>query len=313
MSACSAFKKKVDSFLKQPFPYFPKKKKWQVVALNTLCVFPVLAIFLLYIPDPFSFRTITLFIGGFTLIAFTCSYIMFYVFPILFKRFFDAKRWTTGSFFLSAFILCLMICIADTLHDYFVIAKMYQVDFMIFSFLLINILIVFSTGIIHSAFWYFWLKNIYLHSDLQDKEDQNRKLIIRTQQYSMPDEKLITLCGNTKESLTLFPHELIYIESVKNHVHIYYKTGDRISQKTLRATLQQMEELLSDFPYLVRCHRAFIVNIYQIESTKDSKLSLISMEKIIPVSKKIKANIQNQLKLSVHSDLQSECIEYKDL
>ena len=37
----------------------------------------------------------------------------------------------------------------------------------------------------------------------------------------------------------------------------YFQKKWQISQKTLRATLLQMEELLSDYPFLVRCHRNF--------------------------------------------------------
>ena len=272
-------------FLKQPFPYFPKK--WHVVVLMTLCVFPVSAIFLLYI-KPIDFRTIAQFVGGFALIAFTCSSIMFYLFPILFKRFFDEKRWTIGKFFLFAFLLCLMICVSDTLYDNFIISKMYQAESNFFNSLFNNTLIVFSIGTINTIVGYFWLKSLDLHSDLKDKEDQCQKLLIRTQQHSISNEKIITLSGNTKESLTLFPRELLYIVSLSNYVHIYYKMDEQILQKLLRTTLQQMEELLSEYPYLVRCHRSYIVNTNQIKKIKGMQLWLKSIETKIPISKNYK-------------------------
>jgi DNA-binding LytR/AlgR family response regulator len=53
-----------------------------------------------------------------------------------------------------------------------------------------------------------------------------------------------------------------------------------------------MEEFLIDFPFLVRCHRAFIVNTFRIEKIKGLKLWLTSTETAIPISKTYKDKLQ---------------------
>ncbi|MDR0231008.1 MAG: LytTR family transcriptional regulator [Dysgonamonadaceae bacterium] len=277
-------------FFKQPFPFF--QKKWHTVILIALCVFTMLTI-LDFSLGQTDFLESIFFIAGFTTTSIICSSIVIYLFPMLFKHFFDEKRWTKGTYFASAFILALMIGLVNTLYNYILGVKMYCVNLPFFAYLYRNLSLAFLMGIIPTAVGYFWMKSQGLRSDLQEKEDQNRKLIFRVQEKNVPDEKIITLSGNTKDSLTLFPRELLYIESSGNYIQVYYQINEQISHKTLRATLQQMEELLKDYPFIVRCHRAFLVNIYQIEKIKGFKLWLKSIETEIPISKTYKTNIPN--------------------
>ncbi len=276
-------------FFKQPFPYF--QKKWQFVVIVALCVFTILIIVSNFGSDPISLQTFILIVGGFTLIPTICSAILIYLFPILFKRFFDEKRWTKGKYFVFAFILTLMIGLSNSLYNYILIMKIFDANILFCTCLYDNLTTAFLIGIIPTTAGYFWIKNQKLRSELQEKEEQNRKLTFRTQKGNAPDEKMITLSGSTKDSLTLFPKELLYIESSGNYVQVYYQIDEQILQKTLRATLQQLEELLSDYPFIVRCHRAFLVNTSQIEKIKGFKIGLKSTKTEIPVSKTYKANL----------------------
>lgn len=285
--------RKVICLLKHPFPYF--QKKGQFVALITLCIFVVLTIVQYYAFDSKSFYLFVGFVGGFTAISAICSAIVIYFFPILFKRFFDEKQWTRGKYFVFILVLIFMIGIANALYDYMISTKAYHKEISFFICLYENLITAYLIGSVPTVFGYFWMKKQELHSNLQEKEDQNRKLISRVQEKGVSDEEIITLSGTSKDSLTLFPSELLYIESSGNYARVYYKTNEQISQKTLRATLLQMEDFLSDYPFLVRCHRAFMVNVYQIEKIKGTKLWLKSTEVAIPISKTHKANILKQI------------------
>jgi len=52
---------------------------------------------------------------------------------------------------------------------------------------------------------------------------------------------------------------------------------------------------LKQYPFIVRCHRAFIVNIQQIREISGSKILLNSIETDIPISKTYKAISKKQL------------------
>jgi hypothetical protein len=281
-------------FFRQPFPYF--QKQWHVVVVTASGVAVVLTIVLIVYDNPITFSGLLWFVGGYTVVSTICSALTVYLLPALFSRFFDAKRWTKGKYFVFVLILTLMIAVANTMYYYFLPKDIdcAAVEDISFSIVLYSFLInTFSIGIIPVTLGYFWVKNQGLYSNLQEKEDQNRKLIVRYRNEHISDEKLITLSGNTKDSLTLFPQEIIYLESTGNYVRVYYQKNGQIAQKTLRATLLQMEERLSDYPFLVRCHRAFVVNTCRIERINKGKLWLKSVATAIPVSQTYKANIQD--------------------
>ena len=284
---------KINQFLKQPFPSL--QNQWQFVVIVTVCVFAILNIISYFIVDHTSLRAFARFVGLHTVIVAICTSIVVYLFPALFKHSSDEKRWTKGKYLAFALILILMFWIGAALYD----CVFYELSFI--KSLSDNILITFMVGIIPITFGYFWLKNRGLDSDLQEKENQTEDLFFRLQKNDTTDKRIITLSGNTKDTLTLFPQELLYLEASDNYVQVHYKVNDHILQKTFRVTLQQMEEHLSDYPFFVRCHRAFIVNIYQIEKMKGFKLWLKSLKTEIPISKTCKANLQKQMKIIDYS------------
>jgi hypothetical protein len=241
-----------------------------------------------------SYLKFILLILGYSAVSAICSAAVIFLLPVLFKRFFDEKRWTKGKYFIFAGITALTIGVANSLFNYVVDVNFMTIDETAYlHYLYANLLTAFTVGIIPTTAGYFFGKNKLLHSILQEKEDQNRQLLfrVREENENTADEKIVTLSGNSKETLTLFPHELIYIEASGNYADIYYSLNGQISTKTIRATLLQMEEHLSDYPFIVRCHRAFIVNTYQIERIKGLKLRLKAMETEIPISKTCRNNL----------------------
>ena len=123
----------------------------------------------------------------------------------------------------------------------------------------------------------------------------------------------ITLEGNTNEHVSLDISDLLYIEAVGNYVKIVSKREksepDLISEREqsrptvkvcqlqdndvqtnmLRATMKQMEDTLQAYPMIVRCHRAFMVNLGQVEqiSTNSRTMQLLMRHShdAIPVSR----------------------------
>ena len=76
---------------------------------------------------------------------------------------------------------------------------------------------------------------------------------------------VLTLTGTTSETVTVHIANLLYIEAVGNYVKVYSYSDDQVRCNMLRATSKQIEEELSNYPMIVRCHRAFLVNLEQVE------------------------------------------------
>ena len=99
----------------------------------------------------------------------------------------------------------------------------------------------------------------------------------------------ITLEGNTNEHVTLEISDLLYIEAVGNYVKVCKLQDNDVHTHMLRATMKQMEDALEAYPMIVRCHRAFMVNLAQVEqissNSRAMQLVMRHSHDAIPVSR----------------------------
>ena len=272
-------------FFKLPFPRFSNK---QLVLIVTVCVFifVVILALVLSIYTKAGLDYYAKFIIGYTAVTLVCTSIITLLFSIIFK-----KKWTMARFFILGFIITFSIWICNSIYFY------YFLNNESFSFIncLSDQLITFLIGIICTSLGYLWIKNRYLDSNLRETAEMNSKLTFRVLKETC-EQKMITLSGiSVKDSLTLFPQELIYIESTGNYVRIYYERDGKIHQTSFLATLSKMEDTLSDCPFLIRCHRAFIVNLLRIEKITGSKIQLKSVTTEIPISRTYKNDVKNRI------------------
>lgn len=99
----------------------------------------------------------------------------------------------------------------------------------------------------------------------------------------------ITLNKDTRESFTVNPLDIMYVESVGNYLNIIYFNDSELCQKRIRCSLRETEEILEKYPFMVHIHRAFLVNINFISQISGNaagyKIQLFSTDKVLPVSK----------------------------
>ena len=100
----------------------------------------------------------------------------------------------------------------------------------------------------------------------------------------------ITLEGTTNEHVTLEISDLLYIEAVGNYVKVLsLKANNEVHTTMLRATMKQMEDELQAYPMIVRCHRAFMANLAQVEqissNSRAMQLVMRHSHDAIPVSR----------------------------
>ena len=73
----------------------------------------------------------------------------------------------------------------------------------------------------------------------------------------------------------------------------------KVRSDMLRATLKQIEDDLRTFPMIVRCHRAFLVNLGQVEQivSKSGSMQLLikHCHESLPVSRSNVAQIKNAI------------------
>ncbi len=92
-----------------------------------------------------------------------------------------------------------------------------------------------------------------------------------------------------KEELHFYPSQFIYSEADGNYVIFYLEMGHKIRKEIIRNSISNIEQQLSSIPYIIRTHRAFIVNVNKVFSQKGNtlgyRLKVNSMDVEIPVSR----------------------------
>ena len=118
-------------------------------------------------------------------------------------------------------------------------------------------------------------------------ETEQSEVQLRLSKDNVTDK--ITLHGDNRNSLAVNPQDIVYVESIANYLNIVYFNDADLCNKRLRSSLRDIEEALEAFPFMVRTHRAFLVNIHFITEVSGNsagmKASLFSCDKVIPVSR----------------------------
>lgn len=115
-------------------------------------------------------------------------------------------------------------------------------------------------------------------------------------------EKIVRIASQLKkEELNIYPSHFVYAESDSNYVIFYLNENNQIQKKMIRNSISNIEQQLSSIPFIVRTHRAFIVNIKQVLSQKGNssgyQLKLNGVDTIIPVSRQKTKDFDQLLKL----------------
>lgn len=178
------------------------------------------------------------------------------------------------------------------------------------------ILLLAFCSFIVGLYWRYKFRSRFLALELEETRELNSQLQLlqketehRVKKYEeekatpvtpieQPD--VITLTGSTNEKIMLSVFHLLYIEAVGNYVKVVHWLDGQVRSDMLRATSKQMEDTLHTYPMIVRCHRAFIVNLGQVEHfvSKAGSMQLVMKHShdTIPVSRSNVVAIKEKMK-----------------
>ena len=222
-------------------------------------------------------------------------------------------------------LVSLMIC----LYRHFVMSdRVPGNQFSLMNFLETLVIIAFCSFAI-GLYWRFKFRSKYLAMELEEIRELNEQLkalplplparegsdypageksteIVSTplprregQGESLSGEAVF-LRGTTNDSVTLQISDLLYIEAVGNYVKVCHLRDGLVRTDMLRATSKQMEDDLRSYPMIVRCHRAFLVNLRQVEQivAKSGSMQLLIRysHDSLPVSRSNMAQVKEVIK-----------------
>ena len=196
-------------------------------------------------------------------------------------------------------LVSLFIC----LYRHFAMSSLVEGNKLSLSNYLETLVIIAFLSFAVGLYWRFKFRSRYLAAELEETRQLNEQLKkLQTSNTGVPRQteddtpasdidldSQITLEGNTNEHVILEISHLLYIEAVGNYVKVCQLQGNEAHTNMLRATMKQMEDALQTYPMIVRCHRAFMVNLGQVEqissNSRAMQLVMRHSHDAIPVSR----------------------------
>ena len=197
-----------------------------------------------------------------------------------------------------------LVALAICLYRHFMMSDLVPANVLSWSNFLETLVIIAFCSFAIGLYWRFKFRSKYLAAELEETKLLNEQLqrlqqeeqLRAAQNITQPTQSpvaesstMVSLTGTTSEMVTLMVPDLLYIETVGNYVKVYHLHAGKVQCDMLRATSKHMEKILEDYPMIVRCHRAFLINLHQVERivTKAGSMQLFinHCNESIPVSR----------------------------
>lgn len=218
-----------------------------------------------------------------------------------------------------------LVALAICLYRHFVLSHRVESNLLSWGNFFETLIIIAFCSFAIGLYWRFRFRSRYLASELEETKSLNEQLKLLQQESerraanaeaAMMEEQsaaetqtqtdkdslpaTLVLAGTTSEAITLSIPSLLYIESVGNYVKVYQQNEGQVRFDMIRTTTKQVEDTLKEYPTIVRCHRAFLVNLQQVEQivSKAGSMQLLikHCHEYLPVSRSNMAQIKDAIK-----------------
>ena len=266
------------TFLRKPYPFNDDlKRNAKVIFFISVSIFVFLLLFQPLDISILENKEKIYLIIGLGIITFLSLSTNLLVLPSMFPKIFLHREWIVWKeifwnlwllFTISFGYFLLYKTLGILEFDFYMVIKL-----ILIAVMPLTLLIVFNQN---------RLLQLHLHiaNDLNKKLNDN-KLI---------HDKLVHFDSDyQKENFSIRARLILLIRSADNYIEIFWREGDLIKKQLIRSTLSKTQILLSEYNYIIKCHRSFIVNVNFIDrvegNTQGYKLFIENINFEIPVSK----------------------------
>lgn len=276
-------------YLSQSYPL--SKDKWRLIISISVFIGAFMLIFQPFGVIAFRGEHQSLILIGYGLVTFLVLVIDLFVIQRIFKRWFDERSWNVGKQIFWVVFIIFTIGTGNFLYSavgFSFWSWRLFLSFQIYTLLVAIIPVVGLTLI---------KRNLVLSKNLKQMDELNRSLKLR---QIKPKKSIVSLIAdNGKDKLEIESENLLYIESIGNYIKIYHIGDKKLNISILRCALKRAEVQLKDAPNLIRCHRAFMVNIDKVIHAKGNslglKLILEGAESEVPVSRNFSKTLKTRI------------------
>jgi hypothetical protein len=269
------------SFLKKPYPYY--SFSFRDVYSNFLI--GCFVAFFLIVFQPFGvsiwqtdYKVLKLL--GFGFVSFICPLVFRFISSSIFRKQNPEETWTVWKETLALLFVLVFIAFGNLCYG-----NLIRISHLNFQELVLTLAATFLLGIFPIAANVLLKYNRFVTLNQKEAELMEAEVIefqhrlidsellpledVKLETEEIPAiETLVLIAENEKDKLVLNPNNLFYIESADNYSTVIFLNDDhKVSKKLLRGSLKRIESQIK-FPFIVRCHRSYIVNLKQINHIK---------------------------------------------
>jgi len=275
-------------YLKQTYPLnLNVRFKIRTIILGGLFVLLFFSLFQPFYLSTYDFQTKVIVIGAFVLITIIVLSFNLFVFTKIFTKLFLKEQWKVYKEIIWITYNIYVIAFGFFLFKIFYGFYEFTVDRI-----LTGTLATIAIGFIPVSIYVLIRQFFILRSDVKTLEQKRKiNLINEKNQFKnyLSEKEIVLVSERNDKNIQFKINDLYYVESEKNYVNLVFQIEDNIKKVQLRNRMKYVDEVLTSNETLVRCHRAFIVNLYFVDKLiKENNAYKLSMKKddtLIPVSK----------------------------
>jgi len=276
--------------LNKPYPFLFSLKKNLIIAIVLgllIFIINLLAIDESYAQNSFVLSKLLICILAGLVTFFSVLFAVDIIPRIFFKP--DLKEnWTIGKECFIIIFLFIIIAISNNSMSLAIIKE--QASFNILSHILNVSFYVFVIGSIPTML-IIWLNyTILLKENLKEISFYNKQLVSRvTQEKNTTYNRITIQTNNKKEVLQLDFNTFLFAKSEGNYTDIFTKGIGKYDCKPYRLTIQNLEEALAEYTFIIRPHRSYVINIKNISATsgnaRNYRIHFDEVSEEVPVSR----------------------------
>ncbi|WP_438422989.1 LytTR family DNA-binding domain-containing protein [Aquimarina macrocephali] len=279
----------IAKIIHKPYPYLFHPKRNLIIAFvlgMLIYIINVLAVDKSYVDINFVLsKPFLCTLAG--LVTFFSILLVLEVIPRIFFKPDLKENWTVGKECLLIVSLLFVIAIFNNILS-LMISK--EPSNNIILHFLNSSLYVILLGIV-PAFLLVWLNyTILLKENLKKVSLYNEQLESRIIHTENEVSDIINIqTSNKNEIIELDINAFLFAKSEGNYVDVFTKTLSEVKCKPYRLTIQKLEEVLTNYPFIISTHRSYVVNIRNINTTtgnaRNYRISFEGVPHEVPVSR----------------------------
>lgn len=270
-------------YTRKPYPVI--LSRWGII----LVISPFISIFMV-IFQPFGLQDLesdskSLLLAGYGLVTFVVLCIDLFLVPIIFPSVFKEEKWTVLREIIYLIFIIVTIAAGNYLYSVLlsIVSWVGIKGFTIFTGFTLCISIIPIIGVIMIS------HNTMLRKNLKASFQLNQMIMEKNTGEVIRNDKLVITSENRNQKIETPASHLICVESEGNYVNTWFLEEGKIVRLIIRNTIKNIEAQIMEAGNLFKCHRAYIINLSQVEkvtgNSQGYRLSMKYLDKEIPVAR----------------------------